>query len=117
MTDRELDELTSHARDDGQRLYATANVLHKVGLVAVAIVGLVGLILGLMLIGEGGKQLVAGLLVIAVTAIVCWLLHLFVALSTFAARVLVHSLFSSLGTCEYLYARGFPQADKTRGTQ
>ena len=105
MTDKELDELSSRAREDGQRLFAVAGMLHKIALAGIILLGLMGAIGGMALIANGG----GGLLAFAVTALVCWLIYLGVTLATSISRVLVHSMFCMLSTCETL--RGRTSAD------
>ncbi len=102
MTDKELEELSSRAREDGQRLFAVSNTLHRIGLVGITLLGIAGAIGGMALMSKGGGQVMGGFLTLAVTAVVCWLVYLGVALSTSLSRVLVHSMFCMLSTCETL---------------
>jgi hypothetical protein len=102
VTDKELEELSSRAREDGQRLFAVSNTLHRIGLVGITLLGIAGAIGGMALMSKGGGQVMGGFLTLAVTAVVCWLVYLGVALSTSLSRVLVHSMFCMLSTCETL---------------
>ena len=102
MNNKELEELSNRARQDGQRLFATATTLNKIGLAGVAILGSVGFIGGLALMSNGGAQVIGGLLTFAVTAFLCSLIYLGVVLSTSLSRVLVHSMFCMLSTSEAL---------------
>ena len=105
MTDKELDELSSRAREDGQRLFAVAGMLHKIALAGIILLGIMGAIGGMALIANGGAQVIGGLLAFAITALVCWLIYLGVTLATSISRVLVHSMFCMLSTCETLLGR------------
>jgi len=116
MNDKELEELSSRAREDGQRLFATASTLNKIGLTGVSILGIIGFIGGIALMSNGGAQVIGGLLAFAVTAFVCWLIYLGVVLSTSLSRVLVHSMFCMLSTCETLrHDARIRTEDKTEG--
>ncbi len=102
MNDKELDEISSRAREDGQRLFAVANTIHTIGMAGIILIGITGAFGGIALMSNGGAQVIGGLLTFAATALVCWLLYLGVALSTSLARVLVHSMFCMLSSCETL---------------
>ena len=102
MNDLEFMELSKRSRGDGQQLFAIANTIHTIGLVGVAVLGVVGLIGGMALIFKGDGLFIAGMFTLAITAFICWLTYLAIALSTSLARVFVHSMFCMLSTCETL---------------
>lgn len=100
MNNEEFQELSTRAREDGRRLFAVTEMLHKIGLIAPATFGFLGMIAGVAAISNVG--IFAGLIVFAVAGFITWLLYLGLVLTTSLSKVLVHSMFSVLATTEIL---------------
>lgn len=98
MKSEELIELSKLAREDGRRLFTVTETLHKIGLIGPILIGILGLIGGFAAISNAGIG--AGLFVFTVTGLVCWLLYLGIILTTSLMKVIVHSMFCTLGALE-----------------
>lgn len=98
MNDQEFQELSNRAREDGRRLFAVTETLHKLGLIGPGAIALLGIIGGLAAISNAGIG--AGLFVFLITGFVCWVIYLGLVLATSISKVFVHSLFCMLGTLE-----------------
>lgn len=100
MNSSDLQELSKIARQDGQRLFEVSETLNRLGLVGIVIFGLAGLILAWG--ATENANISAGIFVILITGLLCWFLYLGLIVTTSLTKVFVHTLFSTLATCEQL---------------
>jgi hypothetical protein len=92
ITTQEREELVRNAREDGKRLFQVVEGIYKFLIAVDWIMGIIGLVLGLVIIGQGNGA------VAAFAAITCWVLtaiycagtYVFAVLTTHGAKVLVH---------------------------
>jgi hypothetical protein len=98
MKSDELIELSKLARQDGRRLFAVTETLHRIGLIGPILIGILGLIGGFAAISNSGIG--AGLFVFIVAGLISWIMYLGVILTTSFMKVIVHSMFCTLGALE-----------------
>jgi hypothetical protein len=98
MNNAELVELSKIAREDGRRLFAVTETVHKIALIGPILVGVLGLISGILAISNA--LIVAGLIIFIAAGLICWIMYLGIILTTLFMKVIVHSMFSTLGALE-----------------
>jgi hypothetical protein len=94
----DIDELFLKSKEDGSKLYATADSLHKLFQRILILVGAIGIIIGLIAMQE--MTFLAGIIIIAITLAFCFLVHMIQIVVTNSSKVLVHILFTNLAILE-----------------
>jgi hypothetical protein len=102
ITVEEQSELVQMARADGKRFYDVAEGIYKFLTEANWVTGVAGVLLAIVVMVAGKREFgfVAGVIVLAGTALVCAGNYVVAVLATHGAKVLVHILFSNIAIME-----------------
>jgi hypothetical protein len=107
ITMEEKDEVAKLAREDGKRFYGVVEGMYRFMIMANWVTAAAGGLLGLGCLIKGMSDeyggtgtMVAGVVVLVVTAFACATNYAVAVLTTHGAKVLVHILFSNLAIME-----------------
>ncbi len=94
IIEKDLKEIFEKGQEDGSKLYATADSLHKLSERILILFGIIGVICGIAIMDQ--LTIIAGVIVIAITLALCALIHMIQIIITNSSKVLVHILFTNL---------------------
>jgi hypothetical protein len=98
MTDaipkEELKEIFDKSKEDGAKLYSTADSLHKLSQRILILIGIIGVVSGFGIMQN--VTIAAGFIVIGITLAFCAIMHMIQIVITNSSKVLVHILFTNL---------------------
>lgn len=100
MQESDLKELSQQSRIDGKRLFGVSEFIYKFAIAVNWIVGVIGVVVSLGLVSQGGYGILAGLLVGVVVAFICVLNYMLAVLSTHIAKVMVHTSLACVALVE-----------------
>ncbi|WP_295553018.1 hypothetical protein [Limnohabitans sp. Rim8] len=98
LLQKDIDELFLKSKEDGSRLYATADSLHKLFQKLLIFVGAIGVIIGFIAMEK--MTFFAGVIIITITLAICFLIYMLQIIVTNSSKVLVHILFTNLAILE-----------------
>ena len=100
MNKGDIRTLAFNARNDGTRLYGVSELVYKISIIGVWIVGIIGVITSIFAISQVG--FFYGLITSICFFIICFILYVVAVLSTHVAKVLVHTSFASVAIIEHI---------------
>lgn len=100
MQESDVKELSQQSRIDGKRLFGVSEFIYKFALIVNWIVGIIGVVVSLGMILQGGYGILAGMLVAIVVAFICVLNYMLAVLSTHIAKVMVHTSLACVALVE-----------------
>lgn len=96
----DIKSLSEKTREDGKRLFGVSELIYKIAIIGISLIGIVGWIAALFAMQEVGFWF--GFSIAFFTFLVCFISYIIAVLTTHVAKVLVHTSFSNVAILEYL---------------
>lgn len=98
MNKQDLSNLSQKTRDDGSRLFGVCELIYKVAIVMIWIIGIIG---GIASLATMKFSFAMGIGMFLSVAAICFMIYMVAVLSTHVGKVLVHTSFATLGLLEH----------------